>query len=573
MRRVQSARWLWPSSPVPPCCPRVWCVAGLALATRLILLSAEAGLSAVCFWPSGLRDSSCRLVMVPASFDWTCGHWVGCGPCIISWPQPAATGWGSGSHPSWCIAPRLLWWWSFFLGRWCCCADSLVCVSHLCPPSMLCRQLYWCLVCVSHLCPSCCAVSCIVAWYCVSYLCPFCCADSCIVACLCVLSMSFLLCRQLYCCLVCVSHLCPPSCCADSCIVAWFVCLICVLPVVQTAVLLPGLCVSSMSFLLCRQLYHCLVCVSHLCPSCCADSCIIVWFVCLIYVLPVVQTAVSLSGLCVSSMSFLLCRQLYHCLVCVFQKVQPCWPFPPTACERSVTPSCRCCTSCTRLFLSHRYSLSSCSLDHFIISITQVHHFIVFTTHVQPCLLLTIISTSSSHRRITSLSSPHSVSLHHLHHTVYHFIIFTTQCITSSSSPHSISLHRLHHTVYHFIVFTTQCITSSSSPHSVSLHRLHHTVYHFIVFTTQCITSSSSPHSVSLHRLHHTVYHFIVFTTQCITSSSSPHSVSLHRLHHTVYHFIVFTTQCITSSSSPHRYSLKKNEAQSSCVDSTHEGT
>ena len=24
--RVQSARWMWLSSPVPPCCPRVWCV-------------------------------------------------------------------------------------------------------------------------------------------------------------------------------------------------------------------------------------------------------------------------------------------------------------------------------------------------------------------------------------------------------------------------------------------------------------------------------------------------------------------------------------------------------------------
>ena len=287
----------------------------------------------------------------------------------------------------------------------------LVCVSHLCPPSccegssviawfvclirvlsvvqsalslpgfcvsslssfLLCRQLCHCLVCVSYLCPSCCAVSCIVAWFvCLIFvLLPVVKAALSLPG-LCVSSVSFLLCSQLYRCLVSVSHLCPPSCCADSSVIAWFVCLIYVLPVVQSAVLLPGLCVLSMSFLLCSQLCCCLVCVSYLCPSCCADSCVVAWFVCLIYVLPVVQTALSLPGLCVLSMSFLLCSQLYHCLVCVFQKVQPCWPFPPTACERSATPSCRCCTSCTRLFLSHRYSLSSCSLDHFIISITQV---------------------------------------------------------------------------------------------------------------------------------------------------------------------------------------------------------
>ena len=247
--RVQSARWLWPSSPVPPCCCRVWCVAGLPLATHFILLSAEAGLSAVCFWPSGLQDSSCRLVMVPASFDWTCGHWVGCGPCIISWPQPAATGWGSGSHPSRCIAPRLLWWGSSFLGRWRYCADSLVCVSHLCPPS-------------------CCAVSCIVAWF------------------------------------VCLIFVLLPV--VQT---AWFVCLIYVLlPVVQSAVLLPGLCVSSLSsFLLCRQLCHCLVCVSHPCPLCCAVSFIVAWFLCLIFVLlPVVQSAVSLPGLCVAESAAML---------------------------------------------------------------------------------------------------------------------------------------------------------------------------------------------------------------------------------------------------------------------------
>ena len=59
--------------------------------------------------------------MVTASFPWTCGHWVGCGPCVVSWPQPAATGWGSGSHPSQCVVPGLLWWRSSFLGGWYCC--------------------------------------------------------------------------------------------------------------------------------------------------------------------------------------------------------------------------------------------------------------------------------------------------------------------------------------------------------------------------------------------------------------------------------------------------------------------
>ena len=39
---------MWPSSPVPPCCSRVWCVAELRLATRLFLLSAEAGICSIC---------------------------------------------------------------------------------------------------------------------------------------------------------------------------------------------------------------------------------------------------------------------------------------------------------------------------------------------------------------------------------------------------------------------------------------------------------------------------------------------------------------------------------------------
>ena len=71
---------------------------------------------AVC--RSGHRCSTClavwssrlQLVMVPASFSWTCGRWVSCGLCVVSWPQPAATSWGSGSHPSQFVATRLLWW-------------------------------------------------------------------------------------------------------------------------------------------------------------------------------------------------------------------------------------------------------------------------------------------------------------------------------------------------------------------------------------------------------------------------------------------------------------------------------
>ena len=62
---------MWPSSPVPPFCLRVWCVAGLLLATHFVLLPAEAGIFAVHVQLSGLQDCSCTLVMVPASFSWT----------------------------------------------------------------------------------------------------------------------------------------------------------------------------------------------------------------------------------------------------------------------------------------------------------------------------------------------------------------------------------------------------------------------------------------------------------------------------------------------------------------------
>ena len=60
---------MWPSSPVPAFCLRVWCVAGLLLAIHFVLLPAEAGISAVHVQLSGLQDCSCTLVMVPASFS------------------------------------------------------------------------------------------------------------------------------------------------------------------------------------------------------------------------------------------------------------------------------------------------------------------------------------------------------------------------------------------------------------------------------------------------------------------------------------------------------------------------
>ena len=54
------------------CCRRVWCVAGLLLATHFVLLSAGAGISALHAQTSGLQDRSSRLVVVPASFSCTC---------------------------------------------------------------------------------------------------------------------------------------------------------------------------------------------------------------------------------------------------------------------------------------------------------------------------------------------------------------------------------------------------------------------------------------------------------------------------------------------------------------------
>ena len=146
-----------------------------------------------------------------------------------------------------------------------------------------------------------------------------------------------------------MSHLCPPSCCAVSCIVAWFVCLIFVLlPVVQAALSLPGLCVSSVSFMLCSQLYRCLVSVSHLCPPpCCAVSCIVAWFVC--------------------------CRKCSHA---------DHFPQPPARDQRP-----------------HPADAAPAAQDYFY--------------HTGTALVVAhwIISSSPSHRCIISLSSPHMYSL------------------------------------------------------------------------------------------------------------------------------------------------------------------
>ena len=114
-------------------------VAGLLLAAHFVLLSAEANVTAVHAQLSGLQGHSCRLMTVPALSSCTCGRWVNCGPCVVSWPQPAAAGRGSGSHPTQCVAPGLLWWGSSFPGRWllsCCLpsAPSLVSLSTFSDP-------------------------------------------------------------------------------------------------------------------------------------------------------------------------------------------------------------------------------------------------------------------------------------------------------------------------------------------------------------------------------------------------------------------------------------------------------
>ena len=67
------------------------------------------------------QDRSLRLLQIPALSCCTCGYWVACGLCLVSWPQPAATDGKSGTRPSRCVAPGLLWWRSSFLGRWHCC--------------------------------------------------------------------------------------------------------------------------------------------------------------------------------------------------------------------------------------------------------------------------------------------------------------------------------------------------------------------------------------------------------------------------------------------------------------------
>ena len=65
--------------------------------------------------------------MVPTLLPCTCGHWVSCGPRAVWWPQAAATGQGSGSHPSQCVALGLLWQGHFFLegDTYCCLAVFL----------------------------------------------------------------------------------------------------------------------------------------------------------------------------------------------------------------------------------------------------------------------------------------------------------------------------------------------------------------------------------------------------------------------------------------------------------------
>ena len=85
---------------VPPCCRRVCgCVTlpdcrGHTVVT--FLLYAEVGISAVYVRPSGLQDRSCTLVgLMPASFSWACGHWVGCGPCRVV-GSSQSDDWGHG---------------------------------------------------------------------------------------------------------------------------------------------------------------------------------------------------------------------------------------------------------------------------------------------------------------------------------------------------------------------------------------------------------------------------------------------------------------------------------------------
>ena len=109
----------------------------------------------------------------------------------------------------------------------------------------------------------------------------------------------------------------------------------------------PGLCVSSMSFLLCRQLYCFLVCVSHLCPSCCAVSCIVAWFVC-----------------------FRKCSHADH------------FPQPPARDQRP-----------------HPADAAPAAQDYF------------YHTGTASVVAHWIISSSPSHRCIISLSSPHMYSL------------------------------------------------------------------------------------------------------------------------------------------------------------------
>ena len=103
------------------------------------------------------------MVPLPASLSCTyCGCWVSCGSGIVLRPQPSATDPGSGSHPSQCVAPRLLWRWSSFLGRCHCCLA--VFRGSVC----MCKCIHVCLHGISLLmCVCVCVCACVQAYICV----------------------------------------------------------------------------------------------------------------------------------------------------------------------------------------------------------------------------------------------------------------------------------------------------------------------------------------------------------------------------------------------------------------------
>ena len=77
--RVQYARWMWLSSPDPPCCRSLvckWIAVGHTF--FLAVCRSQHFRSPVHAQQSGLQDYSCRLVMVSASFSCTCGWLAVC---------------------------------------------------------------------------------------------------------------------------------------------------------------------------------------------------------------------------------------------------------------------------------------------------------------------------------------------------------------------------------------------------------------------------------------------------------------------------------------------------------------